>query len=335
MTPDHAFYMQLALNEAWKYQGLTYPNPAVGTLLLDSTGKILSISAHKEAGKPHAEVLALQESFAILSGNSSILSLTDSHAIHDYLMTHHQGLFKTSTLYVTLEPCNHTGKTPPCAALIESLGIKTVIIGCKDPNPQASGGIKRLTQSGATVISGILEKECHDLIEPFVLWNKKRFVFMKWAQTLNGIVDGGRISGEESQKRVHRLRDKTDLLIIGGETVRKDRPTLDARLVNGKAPDVLILSKTSDFDHSIPLFNVPDRKVHVADSPLLLEQYNFIMCESGGGLFEILKKYLDWNLTIIAPRLATGKPFFATANQEHLHVQQSCEDSFQWSRLTL
>lgn len=143
----HEFYMELALQEAWKYQGLTLPNPAVGALLLGEHGEILSIAAHQRAGSPHAEVLALQEGYARLSGNADILALHDSSQIHDYLLAHSQGIFRHCTLYVTLEPCNHYGQTPPCSELLARLKPKSVIIGKRDPNPKASGGIDRLKEA--------------------------------------------------------------------------------------------------------------------------------------------------------------------------------------------
>lgn len=333
MPLPHEFYMQLALDEAWKYQGLTYPNPAVGALLLDSQGKILSIAAHQEAGKPHAEVLALKAAYFKLTQDQEISPIEDSTSLHEYLTNNHQNLFHECTLYVTLEPCNHYGKTPPCASLIKSLGIKEVIIGCRDSNKSAAGGIQTLQNGQTKTTVGVLEKACKDLIEPFMLWSGRRFVFLKWAQTLNGTIDGGTISSQESLDYVHKLRNKTDLLIIGGNSIRHDRPTLDARRINGKAPDVLILSKTKDFDPNIPLFNVPNRKVMISHSPYgILENYNFIMVESGGGLVELLKNEIHWNLTFIAPRSRPGKPFTGEFESTLLHQSEYGEDIALWSK---
>ncbi len=114
--------MNLAINEAWKYQGLTYPNPAVGCCVVGEHGEIISIEAHKKSGSPHAEVNALQVAFASLSNTVEILLLKSSHDIHNYLIENHNNIFNKCTLYVTLEPCAHVGKTPSCANFNKSFG---------------------------------------------------------------------------------------------------------------------------------------------------------------------------------------------------------------------
>ena len=147
-----SFYLNLAVQKAWNYQCQTLPNPAVGAVALDETGAILSIQAHKEAGQPHAEVLALQESDYRLSNDSSILKFTESKDIHDSLIQNGKTLFKGISLYVTLEPCTHMGKTPSCAKLLQTLEVKRVIIGAKDCNEIASGGADSLKNAGIEVI---------------------------------------------------------------------------------------------------------------------------------------------------------------------------------------
>lgn len=328
--------MGLALDEAWKYQGLTYPNPAVGALFLDRNGAIRSVAAHKEAGGPHAEVLCLKEAFLSLSKDEALnqwLSAQDASVqIHDFLRKHHNGLFSGGTLYVTLEPCSHYGKTPPCAELVSVLGLKTVVIGHRDPVPGHGGGCALLEEAGVETVTGVLEKECAALLEPFLLWNESRFVFFKHAQTLNGSIDGGYITCDESLDHVHALRNKTDLLVIGGNTVRLDRPTLDARRVDGKAPDVLILSKKGNFDRTIPLFNVPDRKVFVEDTLDRMAEYNFIMIEGGGGTLEAVAPAVRWHLAYLAPRFREGTPIAGERELERLNVSPSGKDLKMWGR---
>ena len=143
-------FMQLAIDKAWEFQLLTYPNPAVGSCVIKN-GKILSVEAHTEAGKPHAEVLALKEAYLTEYPNSSLKDIEDSHIIHEYLTANHNDFFKECEIYVTLEPCNHIGKTPACAVLLESIGIKKVYIGTLDPNKQASGGLQRLRNASIKV----------------------------------------------------------------------------------------------------------------------------------------------------------------------------------------
>jgi diaminohydroxyphosphoribosylaminopyrimidine deaminase/5-amino-6-(5-phosphoribosylamino)uracil reductase len=152
--------MSLALKEAWKYQGLTYPNPAVGCLILSESGEILSVEAHKVAGAPHAEVEALKSAYYKLTDDSEILELMESSDIHTFLLKNHNNIFKNVTIYTTLEPCSHVGKTPSCANLISSLGVKKVYVGSYDFNEEASNGNQKLLDSGIEVESELLKDEC-------------------------------------------------------------------------------------------------------------------------------------------------------------------------------
>lgn len=334
MKIDHAFFMNLAIKEAWKYQGLTYPNPAVGCCVVGENGEILAIEAHKRAGHPHAEVNALSVAYARLSQNDHILSLKSSHEIHEYLITNHNNLFKNSTLYVTLEPCSHIGKTPACANLIKELGVKKVYISRKDENKIAQNGADILKVSGVDVEFGICEKEGSDLLLPFYRWNDDRFTLFKWAQRLNGTIDGGTISSDSSRKSVHAMRDVADLLIIGGNTVRVDRPTLDARLVHGKAPDVLIYSRSCEFDQSIPLFSVPNRKVHISDNFDVIKNYKNIFIEGGAGMFEATTEIVDYYLTYIAPSSGGAVKFASNDHHfEFIHIDKNEDDLIILSKL--
>jgi diaminohydroxyphosphoribosylaminopyrimidine deaminase / 5-amino-6-(5-phosphoribosylamino)uracil reductase len=329
MTPETA--MALALDAAWEYQGLTYPNPAVGCAVLGPRGELLAVDAHRRAGGPHAEVLALKAAYRLLSGDQGIDPLESSDAIHDYLQTHHDGCFAQTTLCVTLEPCAHRGKTPACAALIAALKPAEVIIAHEDPNPEAAGGAALLEAAGIAVRHGVLRERGADLLLPFQRWQAGRFLFFKWAQRLDGTVDGGVISGKASRTAVHAMRDVCDLLVIGGNTVRHDRPTLDARLVGGKAPDVLILSRGEEFDRSIPLFGVTDRKVVVSESPDTMEGYRNVMVEGGPGMFEAFYERADCFVCFVAP--TTGGTISFTnlpAAFRILHRRQSGDDVMLW-----
>ena len=125
-SPD-TFLMQKALDAAWAYQVLTFPNPAVGAVVSNDAGEILGIGAHQKAGTAHAEVLALKAAYIKLSGDTTLNSIEDASFIHDYLYTHHNHLLSDLTIYVTLEPCNHYGKTPPCSKLIHTLKLRRVV----------------------------------------------------------------------------------------------------------------------------------------------------------------------------------------------------------------
>lgn len=325
------FYMQACLDEAWKYQCLTYPNPAVGAAVLKE-GRLLSIAAHQEAGAPHAEVLALKEAYYRLTKDSDILPITQALHLHNYLQTHAHNLFNDATLYVTLEPCFHYGKTPPCSLLIKSLGLKEVIIGTLDPNIEATGGATYLRRNGIKVRVGVLERQSQELIEPFVKWSNGSFVLFKYAQTFNGVVKGGIISSQASREYVHALRNRIDLLVIGGNTVRIDRPILDARLVGGRAPNVLIYSKKKSFSDNIPLFGIEGRHVYIEDSLERIAQHSFVMIEGGEGMLRATKMMVDWYLQFVAPKCRALENYRCDKKIEFLHTQKIDRDLMIWSQ---
>jgi len=333
MQIDNNFFMSLALSEAWKYQGLTYPNPAVGCTIVGENGEILAVEAHHKAGGPHAEVNALKTAYYKLTDDSYILALEDSSDIHTHLQSNHNNIFANTTLYTTLEPCSHFGKTPSCARLIADLGIKEVYVGSNDTNPQAKAGSMILNMNDCLVYSELLEKECDALVAPFNMWQKENFVFFKWAQRLNGTTDDGNVSSAESRKNVHAMRDVCDLLVIGGNTVRVDRPTLDARLINGKAPDILIISQKKDFDKTIPLFNIQEREVFVADDFSKLKEYKNIMIEGSSKMFELSREYVDYYLSYVAPTFG-GKEGFGNTHEkfEILNIAKEEKDIIMWMK---
>ncbi len=210
--------MQQALSLAHKSKGFTSPNPCVGAVVVRH-GKIVGKGRHRAAGLDHAQVEAI----------------------------HHAGTKADgSTMFVTLEPCNHYGKTPPCTHKIVKAGIKKVVIACKDPNPFVQGnGIKYLQDNGIEVVFGVLEKEAKALIEDFIWYvqnDKKPFVILKCASTLDGRTststkDSKWITNEKSRAFVHRLRHETDAVLIGAGTLHADNPSLTSRIENKKTKD--------------------------------------------------------------------------------------------------
>jgi len=333
MVIDNHFFMSLALKEAWKYQGLTYPNPAVGCTIVGENGEILAVEAHHKAGEPHAEVNALQTAYFKLTDDKYILSLTKSSDIHAHLLSNHNNIFINCILYTTLEPCSHMGKTPSCAWLIAELGIKEVYVGLEDINPEAEAGNMILEKNGCRVYSELLKDECDNLLTPFNLWQKRNFVFFKWAQRLNGTTDSGVVSSKVSRTAVHSMRDVCDLLVIGGNTVRVDRPTLDARLVDGKAPDILIFSRCDDFDKTIPLFYVENRDVYIEDDFSRLSQYKNIMIEGSAKMFELTRNITDFYLCYLAPTFGGDKGFEKLEeNLEVLNVEKETQDIIMWMK---
>jgi len=305
MKINDEFFMKLALDEAWKYQLLTYPNPAVGCVIVKGDSEILCIEAHKVAGMPHAEVNALKEAFLKYHPNDLLKTKKTSQEIHEYLINNHKNFFNDCKVYVTLEPCNHIGKTPACANLLKEIKPKRVIIAHEDINKVASGGLETLKNANIDVDVGCMKKEAYNLLFPFMKWNSGSFIFYKMAQTLNGSIDG-QISENRAKAYVHALRDKCDLMLIGGNTVRTDKPTLDARYIAGHAPNIMIYSKNKIFDNKIPLFHIPNRDVIISDDLFKLLDYKLIMVEGTYNLLDILKEKLDFIVLLINPKIKKG-----------------------------
>ena len=323
--------MRLALEEAWRYQLLTYPNPAVGATVISACGKILAVEAHKKAGAPHAEVNALKAAYIRLTNDDAIKPLQSAAEIHAYLKKHHNGCFVGCEIYTTLEPCAHDGKTPSCASLIAELGVQKVYIGARDTNETAAGGGVMLQNNGITVEYDISKEACEALLLPFYRYLSGRFIFFKWAQRLDGSTNDGTISSQSSRETVHKMRDVCDLLVIGGNTVRTDRPTLDARLIGGKAPDVLLYSHQKEFDTTIPLFGVADREVIISDSLEPIKNYSCIMIEGGEALFRLTRGIVDCYAAFIAPRMQKSEGFRSVeADFTILHSQKIGEDILLW-----
>ena len=321
-------YMQLALNKAWEYQGLTYPNPAVGALVTHR-GRLVSVEAHQKAGTSHAEVLALLAAYESISHQSIDFDRYNAAKAHTFLLSLPQKFFSECTIYVTLEPCAHRGKTPSCASLLESLHLLRVVIGTNDPIAGHDGGAKKLEN----VSFGILEEKCKALLEPFLIWQKKAFVLFKLAQTSNGRIGGGYLSSQASLKHVHQLREVCDTLLIGGNTVRVDRPTLDCRFTGGKAPDITIYSKEKRFDKEIALFSVKERDVTFTEDLSFLDTPSFVLVEGGEGMLNALKEKIDWMLIYQTPKLSTNNlTYNTTMNLQFLHQAGKDVDLMIWSR---
>ena len=214
-------YMKMAIEEAKKGMGYTSPNPMVGCVIVKD-GKVLEKACHERYGEYHAE-------------RNALLRCKED--------------VKDATLYVTLEPCCHTGKTPPCTDIIIEKGIKKVYVGCLDVNPLVAGkGIQKLKDNGIEVVSGILEKECEELNEIFNFYIKNKFPFVavKYAMTLDGkiatkINDSKWITNGKSRNYVHGLRKKYSAILVGINTVLSDDPMLNCRIEENVDPVRIIL----------------------------------------------------------------------------------------------
>ncbi len=333
MKLDDRFYMRLALAEAWRYQGLTHPNPPVGCCVVKE-GRILAVEAHQKAGESHAELRALLAAWEVLQGRRVAIDPADAWAVHDFLMELDPESFRGCTLYVTLEPCAHLGRTPSCARVLSHFSWHKVFIAHSDPVPGHGGGAALLLNGGIETELGLCKEEAEDLIAPFLIAQKRAFVLFKLAQTANGRIGGGYLSCPESLEHVHRLREAADELLIGGGTVRADRPTLDCRFTGGRAPDVTIYSREEDFDPQIPLFSVPDRRVRITeDLEPLLERPGFLLVEGGEGMLRALSPRIDWLLLYQTPKLSTHELSYNIDQKlEYLHQRRMGADLMIWSR---
>ena len=215
------------------------PNPMVGAVIVHN-GKIIGEGYHARCGEGHAEVNAIR-------------SVKD------------ESLLKESTIYVSLEPCSHYGKTPPCADLIISKGIPRVVVGCIDPFSQVSGrGIQKLRDAGIDVTVGVLEDECKNLIRRFVTFNtrKRPYITLKWAESADGFIDIIRENGSPvvlstpiTSMYVHKQRAEHKAILVGRKTALLDNPSLTTRNWYGANPLRLVIDRTLSLPSNLRLFD--------------------------------------------------------------------------------
>lgn len=239
MTYDEK-YMRRAIQLARNGKIFALPNPMVGAVIVHND-KIIGEGYHRRCGEGHAEV-------------NAIASVTQPE------------LLPYSTIYVTLEPCSHYGKTPPCAQLIIDKKIPRVVIGCLDPFEKVSGrGVRMLQDAGIEVIHGILSIECQALNPKFITAHTLRrpFITLKWAQSKDGYIDhirtnetpsAARFSTPQTSAIAHKLRATHDAIMVGSGTIIKDNPTLDCRLWNGNSPIRVILDRNGVIPNNVKVF---------------------------------------------------------------------------------
>lgn len=246
ISQNDILYMQRCLQLASYGKYETSPNPKVGAVIVHKD-RIIGEGYHIRAGEAHAEVRAIQ-------------SVND----HD--------LLSSSTLYVSLEPCSHWGKTPPCADLIIKVGIPRVVIGSKDPFALVDGaGIQRLQQAGIEVIIGLLQDQCADLNKYFLTSHSKKrpYITLKWAQSTDGFIDQIRQKLDPSSRNLspiifstpltqmltHKRRTEHEAILIGRRTALLDNPSLNSREWIGRNPLRLVIDKEASLPHTLSLFN--------------------------------------------------------------------------------
>ena len=250
----HEKYIKRCIELAKNGLGTTYPNPLVGSVIVYNN-EIIGEGWHKKSGEAHAEV----------------------HAINS---VKNQSLLSKSTIYVSLEPCSHYGKTPPCSDLIIDKKIPNVVIGTVDPNSKVAGnGIKKLIASGKNVTVGVLEKECSELNKRFFTFHTKKrpYIILKWAESQDGFIspitkekkEPFWLTNEFSRQLVHKWRSEEQAILVGTKTVLDDNPKLDVRDWKGNNPIRIVLDKSGKITPDFHVCNGDTKTIFIT------EQENF------------------------------------------------------------
>lgn len=317
-------FMRRCLELASGAEGMTYPNPIVGSVIVHD-GKIIGEGYHIKAGGPHAEVIAIN-------------SVADKSKLKD------------SALYVNLEPCSHFGKTPPCSDYIIANSIPKVVIGTIDTSDKVSGeGVRKLKAAGCEVVTGVIEEECRWLNRRFFTFNEKKrpYITLKWAQSADGFIDILRsdnnnntgpnwISGKPERVLVHKWRASEQAILVGAGTVRADNPRLNVREWKGNDPLRIILSASGKlgknmtagetksslivFTHNTDIKIADARMVKLSDnSPSSFQIVEYLYNKGIQSLFieggaKVLNHFIDSDLWDEA-RIFRGKGFFNSGIQ--------------------
>ncbi|WP_027384855.1 bifunctional diaminohydroxyphosphoribosylaminopyrimidine deaminase/5-amino-6-(5-phosphoribosylamino)uracil reductase RibD [Epilithonimonas caeni] len=276
MTNDE-FYIKRCIELAEKALGQTYPNPLVGSVIVHHD-RIIGEGFHKKAGEPHAEINAINS-----------VKDEDKHLIPE------------STIYVSLEPCAHFGKTPPCVLKIVELGFKKVVIGAMDSHDKVNGkGKKIISDAGIEVVSGILEDDCRELNKRFFTYHEKKrpYIILKWAQSADGFMDKDfkpiQISNSLSKQFVHQMRSEEHAILVGKNTALHDNPGLTVREIEGRNPSRILI----DFNLEVP----NDFKIYNNEADTLIfnsikdseeNHLKFIKIEKENSVNQILEKLYE------------------------------------------
>ena len=270
---DHDHWMQRCLDLAGRGAGRVSPNPMVGSVVIDAEGQVLGEGWHQHFGTPHAE----------------------RHAVAAAERRHGAEALRQATLYVNLEPCNHHGKTPPCADLILEKGIPRVVVGMADPSALAGGGCARLREHGVTVTTGVLDARCRRFNEAFAHHTAtgRPLVTLKIAQTLDGRIatetgDARWISGQAALRLGHQWRAELDGILVGSGTARSDDPALTVRHVEGRQPQRFVLDRAGALPPHLKLFTDPfAHHTTAVVSPDAAPAYTDALAAAGGRLLRL------------------------------------------------
>lgn len=250
----------------------TKPNPMVGAVIVAADGRIIGEGFTSPVGGPHAEVNA----FASVRKED-------------------EALLPEATIYVSLEPCSHWGRTPPCCDLVISKGVKRCVCGCVDPFAKVQGrGIQRMRDAGIEVTVGVLEDECKAINRRFMVFNQhgRPYIVLKWAQTADGFISGRdgapiRVSTPFTQMLSHKLRAESDAILVGRRTLETDRPRLDVRQWSGTNPERIVLSRSLK---TVPEGFVCFDSIEAVVAHLVEHRRQSLIVEGGA---QTLKAFLD------------------------------------------
>ena len=254
-------YIRRCIELAKNGLGTTYPNPMVGSVIVYED-KIIGEGWHKKAGEPHAEVNAI-------------------NSVKD------KSLLNNATIYVSLEPCSHFGKTPPCCDLIIKNKIPNVVIGTVDPNEKVAGnGIKKLIEAGTHVTVGILEAECNELNKRFFTFHEKKrpYIILKWAESKDGFIAPLEklekkpvwITNQYSRQLVHKWRSEEQAILVGTQTVIDDNPKLDVRDWTGNNPIRVVLDQNNRISNDSQIFDGQTKTIVFSKFKPTVEKENII-----------------------------------------------------------
>jgi diaminohydroxyphosphoribosylaminopyrimidine deaminase/5-amino-6-(5-phosphoribosylamino)uracil reductase len=305
-------FMSYALALSKKNLGQTAPNPSVGCVIV-CDGKIISSSVTAKNGRPHAEKVAIDQ----------VLN---------------KEIFKNSTIYITLEPCSHIGQTQPCVDEIIKYRFKKVVIATKDSDSRVNGeGIKKLQQAGIEVVFGVLENEARELKRGFFHAKEKHrpFVTLKLATSLDGKIatknfDSKWITSEKAREFSHYLRAKNDAILIGGETARRDNPSLDCRIAGLEdfSPQKIIISQSLDLDPSLNIFkNSSQKTIILTTKDKDFPAAKLILCAQKNGKIDLKDALTKLCQSGITSLLVEGGSKIATA-----FLQENLVDELVWIR---
>ena len=274
MINDEKF-MRRCLQLAQNGQQNAKPNPMVGAVIVSADGRIIGEGYHVRCGEGHAEVNA----FASVSAED-------------------EPLLSEATIYVSLEPCSHYGKTPPCTDLIIKKGVRRVVVGCVDPFSEVQGrGIRKLREAGIEVKVGVLEEECKALNRRFFTFHREKrpYIILKWAQTANGFIDDHfkpiQISSNFTKMLSHKLRAEEDAILVGRVTDERDKPQLTVREWCGPNPKRLVI------DHAHPL-NLESLHAHQIQSLIVEGGARTLQSFLDKGLWDELRVETNFSMAV-------------------------------------